>query len=45
MHQLVHVHNGREKVVLISDDWRYLELVRERHTRSYAPGWMEVRSA
>ncbi len=45
MYQLVHVNKTRETVVLISDDRRYLELVRERHTRSYALGWMEVRAS
>ncbi|MDK2956199.1 MAG: hypothetical protein PWQ57_1695 [Desulfovibrionales bacterium] len=45
MYQLVHVDKGKEIVIQVGDDLLFLKLMCERHTRSYASGWMEVRKA
>ncbi|MDD4730858.1 MAG: hypothetical protein PHX58_02875 [Desulfovibrio sp.] len=43
LYQLVIVANGKETPLLVSEDRRHLELERQRHVRSLAPGYAEVR--
>jgi hypothetical protein len=45
MYQLVHVDKGKEIVVLVGEDLLFLQLMCERHTRSYTSGWLEIREA